>query len=200
MVTAFLGCIVSMSSVLDTIAGTGIDAAMFGDDRAHQTHVLSPEAFRGCFSAVRRIRCVSRARHGDFVHSCGYIYNFISMFIEAGVDVFQFDQPMHITERLSEEFSDRAVFHSPVDIQKVLPTGDLELIGRRAAEMYEIFGKTKPGWRRLSYHHDIGVDPAWAKRINRHHRAHKLSRTGKWPDTGHPQTEKACAILEKFLS
>ena len=100
-----------------------------------------------------------------FMHSCGYIYKIISMFIEAGVDVFQFDQPdAYPAERLSEEFGDRAVFHSPVDIQKVLPTGDLELIGRRAAEMCEIFDKNK-AWIAKDYptYHDIGVDPAWAK-------------------------------------
>ncbi|HHW24260.1 MAG TPA: uroporphyrinogen decarboxylase family protein [Bacillota bacterium] len=169
MVTAFLDCIVEHElKVLDYIAGTGVDAAMFGDDWGTQTSTfISPESFRELF--FPQYKRIFEAYHergiAIFLHSCGYIYNFIPMFIEAGVDVFQFDQPdAYPSERLSEEFGDKAVFHSPVDIQKVLPTGDLELIGRRAAEMCEIFDKNK-AWIAKDYptYHDIGVDPAWAK-------------------------------------
>lgn len=169
MVTAFLDRIVEHElAVLDTIAGCGIDCAMFGDDWGTQTSTfVSPETFRELFfPQYKRIFDAYHERGiAIFMHSCGYIYKFIPMFIEAGVDVFQFDQPdAYPAETLSEEFGDRAVFHSPVDIQKVLPTGDLELIGRRAAEMCGIFDKNK-AWIAKDYptYHDIGVDPAWAK-------------------------------------
>lgn len=169
MVTAFLDRIVEHElAVLDSIAGCGIDAAMFGDDWGTQTSTfISPDAFRELFfPQYKRIFDAYHERGMSiFLHSCGYIYKFIPMFIEAGVDVFQFDQPdAYPAEVLSEEFGDRAVFHSPVDIQKVLPTGDLEFIGMRAAEMCEIFGKNK-SWIAKDYptYHDIGVDTAWAK-------------------------------------
>ena len=56
-------------------------------------------------------------------------------------------------------------FHSPVDIQKVLPTGDREFIERRAKEMCELFRAAGGGWIAKDYptYGDIGVDPVWAK-------------------------------------
>ena len=85
--------------------------------------------------------------------------------IDAGIDVFQFDQPdAYPTEVLAKEFASRAVFYSPVDIQKVLPTGDRELIEKRAAEMCELFRAAGGGWIAKDYgsYGDIGVDPEWA--------------------------------------
>ena len=86
--------------------------------------------------------------------------------IDAGIDVFQFDQPdAYPAEVLAAEFAPRVTFHSPVDIQKILPTGDRELIERRAKEMCELFRAAGGGWIAKDYpsYGDIGVDPAWAK-------------------------------------
>jgi hypothetical protein len=65
---------------------------------------------------------------------------------------------------LASEFADRAVFYSPVDIQKVLPTGDRELIERRALEMCELFRKAGGGWIAKDYgaYSDIGIEKEWA--------------------------------------
>ena len=57
-------------------------------------------------------------------------------------------------------------FHSPVDIQKVLPTGDEELIRRRAREMTEVFRALCGGsfiFKDYGAYQDIGVDPRWAR-------------------------------------
>ena len=100
-----------------------------------------------------------------FLHSCGYNYGFMEDLIDAGIDVFQFDQPdAYPTEVLAKEFASRAVFYSPVDIQKVLPTGDRELIEKRAAEMCLLFRAAGGGWIAKDYgsYSDIGVDPEWA--------------------------------------
>lgn len=169
MVTAFLDRIVGHElAVLDTIAGCGIDSAMFGDDWGTQCSTfISPTSFRELFfPQYKRIFDAYHERGiSVFLHSCGYIYKFIPMFIEAGVDVFQFDQPdAYPSEVLSAEFGKNVAFNSPVDIQKVLPTGDLELIARRSKEMCDIFGENK-AWIAKDYpsYGDIGVDPAWAK-------------------------------------
>ena len=99
------------------------------------------------------------------MHSCGYNYGFMEDLIDAGIDVFQFDQPdAYPTEVLAREFAHRAVFYSPVDIQKVLPTGDRELIEKRAAEMCELFRAAGGGWIAKDYgsYSDIGVETEWA--------------------------------------
>ena len=87
-------------------------------------------------------------------------------FIDAGIDVFQFDQPdAYPSEVLAKEFAPRVVFHSPVDIQKVLPTGDREFIETRTKTMCDLFREAGGGWIAKDYptYHDIGVDVEWAK-------------------------------------
>lgn len=82
--------------------------------------------------------------------------------MEAGVDVFQFDQPaLYDMKELSLLMIERkAALWSPVDIQKILPTGDRFGIEHGAGEMYEIF----EGHLICKNYPDlvgIGVNPEW---------------------------------------
>ena len=100
-----------------------------------------------------------------FFHSCGYNYAFMEDFIDAGMDVFQFDQPdAYPSVVLASEFAGRVAFHSPVDIQKVLPTGDRKFIESRALEMCRMFRVAGGGWIAKDYpsYGDIGVKDEWA--------------------------------------
>jgi hypothetical protein len=79
-----------------------------------------------------------------------------------GMDVFQFDQQeVHGLDFLSE-YSDRTTFWCPVDIQKVMPTGDKELIQSRACEMVEKLGHSG-GFIAKNYGDpaSIVVEPQW---------------------------------------
>ena len=154
--------------VIKSISGCGIDGWMIADDLGTQISTFfSPETFREIFKpAYKRL---TDALHEEgiamFLHSCGYNYGFMEDLIDIGIDVFQFDQPdAYPTEVLAKEFAHRAVFYSPVDIQKVLPTGNRELIERRAAEMCDLFRAAGGGWIAKDYsaYGDIGVDPEWA--------------------------------------
>jgi hypothetical protein len=155
--------------VVSTIAGCGFDGIMAGDDWGTQFNTfISPDSFRELFKPA--YKKVFDAYHSAgikcFMHSCGYIYNFIPDLIDAGVDAFQFDQPdAYPSEVLAEEFGRRVVFHSPIDIQKVLPTGNREIIEKRAYEMLDIFKKCGGSWIAKDYpsYDDIGVDPKWAR-------------------------------------
>ena len=155
--------------IIKSIAGCGIDAWFFGDDWGTQDRTfISPESFRTLFKpAYKRVAdAAHEAGMSVFLHSCGYIHAFMEDFIDAGIDVFQFDQPdAYPSEALASEFAHRVVFHSPVDIQKVLPTGDRELIEHRALEMCRLFREAGGGWIAKDYptYHDIGVKPEWAK-------------------------------------
>ncbi len=156
-------------AVAKTLSGCGIDGIMAGDDWGTQTNTfISPESFRELFKPAykKAFDAYHDAGIQCFMHSCGYILNFIPDLIDAGVDAFQFDQPdAYPSELLAERFGRRAVFHSPVDIQKVLPTGNRELIEKRAAEMLDIFKGCGGSWIAKDYptYSDIGVDPKWAR-------------------------------------
>ena len=61
------------------------------------------------------------------MHSCGYIYDIMNDLSRgAGISVLQLDQPgLYGVDRLAAEFGGRVTFYCPVDIQRVLPTGDI---------------------------------------------------------------------------
>ena len=157
------------ASVIRSIAGCGIDGWFFCDDFGTQsTTFMSPAAFRELFKPA--YRKVAQAAHeagiAVFMHSCGNNYGLIEDLIDAGIDVFQFDQPdVYPSEVLAGEFAGRVTFHAPVDIQKVLPTGDRDYIEARALRMCELFRAAGGGWIAKDYptYEDIGVDRTWAK-------------------------------------
>ena len=154
--------------VIKSIEGCGIDGWIIYDDLGTQISTFfSPATFREIFKpAYKKLAdAVHSAGMAMFLHSCGYNYGILEDLIDAGIDVFQFDQPdAYPAEVLAKEFASRAVFYSPVDIQKVLPTGDRELIEKRAAEMCELFRAAGGGWIPKDYgsYSDIGIDPEWA--------------------------------------
>ena len=169
-VEAFLGRIADHEvAIIQSIAHCGIDGWMMGDDWGTQDRTfISPASFRALFKPAYK-RVVDAAHEAGMhvlFHSCGYNYEFMEDFLDIGFDAFQFDQPdAYPTEVLAREFAHRAVFYSPVDIQKVLPTGDRELIEHRALEMCRLFRAAGGGWIAKDYptYHDIGVDEQWAR-------------------------------------
>ena len=99
------------------------------------------------------------------MHSCGYNWAILPYLVEAGVSAFQFDQPtLYGMEKLAEFLQkNKVVLKSPVDVQKVLPTGDKKLIQDNARAMGRLFGGTKGGFIAQNYGdlHGIGVKPEW---------------------------------------
>lgn len=112
-------------------AKNGADGAIIFDDLGMQ-HALffSPDTFREIFKPYYKKLADELHSHGMdfFVHSCGKVGEIIPDFIEAGVDVFQFDQPeLHQSIHLAKTYGDKAAFYCPVDIQKIMITGDKKL-------------------------------------------------------------------------
>lgn len=155
-------------AVIKSVAGCGIDGWFILDDWGTQDRTfISLESFRKLFKfAYKKVAdAAHEAGMRVFLHSCGYIYTFIEDFIDCGIDVFQFDQPdVYPAEVLAREFAGRTVFHSPVDIQKVLPTGDREIIESRTLEMCRLFREAGGGWLAKDYpsYGDINIDLEWA--------------------------------------
>jgi len=85
-------------------------------------------------------------------------------FIDAGVDVLQFDQlGAYGYEKMADEFTGRVTFWSPLDIQLTLPTGDRTLIESEALRMITAFkGKGSLILKDYLSYGDIEVKEEWA--------------------------------------
>lgn len=150
-------------------ADSGVDGIIMYDDWGMQfSPFISPESFRELFKPVyRKIAEACDERDIDFMlHSCGCVLPLVDDMIDAGIDVFQFDQPEAGGSRMwAEKYGGKAAFYCPVDIQMVMPTGDRELIEKTAFEMADVFRKSGgaliakdyPSWG------DIDVKEEWAR-------------------------------------
>ena len=143
----------------------GADGIMIGEDMGTQTGLLfSPVMFREYFKPMYT-RLMSIAHDYGMkvlMHSCGQNWAIVPDLLDAGVDVFQFDQPaVYDMPKLAVLLKERkAALWSPVDIQKILPTGDRKLIEAGAREMVDIFegGLICKNYGDLA---GIGVQPEW---------------------------------------
>jgi uroporphyrinogen decarboxylase len=148
-------------------AEAGADAVFIGEDMGTQTGLLfSPAMFRDYFKPMyRRLMGIAHERGMKvLLHSCGQNREILDDLIDCGVSAFQFDQPaLYNMEELSALFRKRKVaLWSPVDIQKVLPTGDREYIRSETFRMCRIF----EGCLIVKNYPDlpgIGVDPLWER-------------------------------------
>ena len=155
--------------MLDALAENGADGAMIADDWGTQiSPFISPASFEEIFApAYARMADACHKRGMDFVvHSCGYVYPLVGIMVDAGVDGFQFDQPELSGSRVwAEEFGKRAAFYCPVDIQKVLSTGDRAYIEKTAKDMCDVFRRNGGNLICKDYpsYGDIGVEMEWAR-------------------------------------
>lgn len=146
-------------------ARCGADGVMIGEDLGTQTGLLfSPAMFRGFFKPTY-IRLMGLAHDYGLpvlMHSCGNNAELIEDLCDCGVDAFQFDQPaVYDLPALATQLRRRKrCLWSPTDIQKVLPTGDRDLIVAETRRMFDLFAgglihKNYPDLR------GIGVAPEW---------------------------------------
>ena len=98
-------------------------------------------------------------------HSCGYNWAIIDDLAEAGINAFQFDQPtIYGDEKLAARLQKHKIcLYSPVDIQKILPTGNKKLIQDEAKKMVKLFFGKNGGLIAKNYPdiHGIGVKEEW---------------------------------------
>jgi len=159
----------TVEKIVPRLANAGIDAIMIADDWGVQDRTfIGVQPFRELFiPAYKKIADTLHDNGMHFIlHSCGKILDFVRPLIDAGVDVFQFDQPeVYGTKFLAEQFGAKATFYCPVDVQKVLPTGDKEFIQTKALEMVDNFRTICGGSlivKDYPTYGDIGVKEEWA--------------------------------------
>ncbi len=145
-----------LEKVIIRWARAGADGVSFAEDWGTQLGLLvSPAMWREIFKPLY-VRLCGLARENNMhvlMHSCGYNREILEDLAEAGVNCFLFDQPaLYGLEELAALLKKiRVCLCAPVDIQKVLPTGDLKLIREHAGRMVELFGKPDGGFIADSY-------------------------------------------------
>ncbi|MFC1735075.1 uroporphyrinogen decarboxylase family protein [Candidatus Hydrogenedentota bacterium] len=132
-------------------ADAGVDAVTFPEDWGTQNATLiSPGLWYEEF--FPRFEKLCGLAHGlgmrVFMHSCGRIGAIVPGMIEAGIDVFQFDQPdLHGIDNLAAyQEKSKVTFWCPVDIQHVLPLRDEKIIRDKAREMLDKLWRGRGGF------------------------------------------------------
>jgi uroporphyrinogen-III decarboxylase len=167
-VRAFLDRILNLAvKILDKACKNGIEGIIIYDDLGTQRALFfSPDTFRSLFKPYYKKLADEIHSRGMkfFVHSCGRVHDIVADFIDAGVDVFQFDQPeLSGSEVWAGEFGQQAVFYCPVDIQKIMSTGNRQLIEEAALNMVTRFKECGGSLIAKDYStwQDINVLPEW---------------------------------------
>ena len=158
---------------LDNWASAGADGVFFCEDWGTQDRLLvSPTMWREIFRPYFDTLCGHARQRGltVWMHSCGYVYDIIEDLIDCGIAVLQLDQPgLFGIDRLAAEFGGRMTFWCPVDIQRVLPTGDVPRIEAFAHDLVEKLGNRGGGF--IAGHYGsmdgIGVEPEWQEAASR---------------------------------
>ncbi len=151
--------------VIHRCADAGAEAIFFCEDLGTQDRLLiGPAMWRDVFKP-HYLQLTGAAHERGMkvlMHSCGYNMELIDDLADAGIDCFQFDQPAaYDMPALAAKLKQHKVaLWSPIDIQRVLPTGDRDLIEAEAEKMVRLFN----GFLILKDYpdlHGIGVEPAW---------------------------------------
>jgi uroporphyrinogen decarboxylase len=135
-------------NVIKMAGECGAEGVFYCEDLGTQDRVLmSPKMWREIFKP-HYLRLTGAAHEYGmkvFMHSCGYNWELIDDLVDA----------------LAEKFKKRKVaLYSPVDIQKVMPTGNREFIEAEAEKMVNLFR----GFLIANNYgdlHGIGVLPEW---------------------------------------
>lgn len=151
-------------------AAAGADGVCFAEDWGIQDRLLiSPEMWREIFKPLFRRLCGAAHKNGlqVLMHSCGYNWAILDDLAEVGVNAFQFDQTeVYGLERLAAKLKAIGVcLWSPVDIQKIMPTGNKELIEKSAERMVALFFRQNRRFIAKNYGDlkGIGVKEEWDK-------------------------------------
>jgi hypothetical protein len=135
--------------------GNRVDGVFLTDDWGTQQNTfISPEVFREFFLERYRQLFASIHSHGWHVmlHSCGRVNRFVPLFIEAGADVLNMQQPQaYGLVEFGKEFAGKVCFLTTVDIQATLPRHDPQAIRREARQLVEHWSTPKGGFIVFNY-------------------------------------------------
>lgn len=141
--------------IIEHYAAAGVDGVITWDDMGTNDRALvSPEMFRDIYLPGYRKTCDFLHDRGmHFIHHCcGQVRDYMAMFVEAGCDVIQLDQPELMgIDWLAENFGGKICFWNPVDIQKTMFGNDLKAIEDQAHRQVWQLGNFEGGFMVKAY-------------------------------------------------
>src|SRR5690606_15903228 len=91
-------------------------------------------------------------------HSCGRVNDFVPLFIEAGADVLNMQQPRaYGIHELGAAWAGKVCFLTTVDIQATLPSQDPEAVRDEAHELVEHWSTPQGGLIVFNYGDSVGI-------------------------------------------
>ena len=133
---------------IDGFAKAGMDAVISWEDWGLQDRaMIDPKLWREIYyNRVKKI--VDRVHsHGMLyiLHSCGYLLDYLDIFVELGIDVIQLDQQMCMGFDKLSKWRGKICFFNPVDIQ-YSPNMDDSQIVEYANRMAKSLGNERGGF------------------------------------------------------
>lgn len=131
------------------------------DDWGTQTNTfVSPDVFKEFF--FNRYKQLFDAIHSHgwhvILHSCGKVNAFVPLFIDAGVDVLNMQQPQaYGIQELGKSFAGKVCFLTTVDIQATLPKEDPDAVRAEARQLVEHWSTPKGGFIVFNYGDSEGI-------------------------------------------
>lgn len=133
----------------------GIDCVGFTDDWGDQSKLMiKPQQWEEVFKPYysRIFHAAKREGMHTWLHSCGNISSIIGHLIDTGLDIIQLDAPHQSgVQLLSEKYRGKICFDCCIDIQKVLITGDKDLIEEEARLLTGKLGSKEGGFIARQY-------------------------------------------------
>lgn len=140
---------------IDAYHAAGADAMITWDDMGlADREFVSPDVFRTLYwPYYRETADYLHERGMHFIHHCcGKVRRYLDLFVEAGLDVLQLDQPAPMgIDWLAERYGGKLAFWCPTDIQRTAPAGDLEAIRDEAHHLCWAFGRQGGGFMFKAY-------------------------------------------------
>jgi uroporphyrinogen decarboxylase len=141
------------------------DAIMFCEDMGTQSGLLmSPAMWQDYYGELYSELFGMAHDYGMkvWMHSCGKNDEILEPLLKAGVNCLQFDQPTVYDFEWLSTLLDKytAILWSPIDIQKIMPTGDKTIIRAGVDRMFKYF-EGKLIFNEYGDLPGIGVEPEW---------------------------------------
>jgi uroporphyrinogen decarboxylase len=141
--------------IIDHYAKAGVNGVIVWDDMGvNDRAFVTVSSFKQFY--YPRYKKVIDALHEHnmhFIHHCcGWVREYMDLFVEGGWDVLQIDQPNLMgIDWLSDNYGGKLCFWNPVDIQTTIGKNDLSAIDEEACHQVWAFGRYNGGFMVKAY-------------------------------------------------
>lgn len=147
--------------IIDEYSKAGLHGVIVWDDMGVNDRAFVNVALFKQFYYPRYKKLIDtlHGRNMHFIHHCcGWVREYMDLFVEGGWDVLQLDQPNLMgIDWLSDNYGGKLCFWNPVDIQTTMSKGDLSAIEDEAHHQVWAFGRYGGGFMVKAYQQPTAV-------------------------------------------